>query len=84
MNVRFYLSHDIKNHIFGMKTSRILPSFTQYYNGRHICKPLVVYQIYCMALFHSQTRRHVINAFLSGLKFNVGSHSWKVTKCLSE
>ena len=27
-----------------------------------ICKPLVVYQFYCMALFHSQTRRHMIKA----------------------
>ena len=26
-----------------------------------IDKPLVVYRFYCMALFHSQTRRHMIN-----------------------
>ena len=26
-----------------------------------ICKPLVVYRFYCMVLFHSQTRRHMIN-----------------------
>ena len=25
-----------------------------------ICKPLVVYGFYCMVLFHSQTRRHMI------------------------
>ena len=25
-----------------------------------ICKPLVVYPFYCMALFHSETRRHMI------------------------
>ena len=25
-----------------------------------ICKPLVIYRFYCMALFHSQTRRHMI------------------------
>ena len=35
------------------------------YNERHyvkllVCKPLVVYRFYCMALFHSQTRRHEI------------------------
>ena len=29
-----------------------------------IDKPLVVYRFYCMALFHSQTRRHMINAFI--------------------
>ena len=26
-----------------------------------ISKPRVVYQFYCIALYHSQTRRHVIN-----------------------
>ena len=26
-----------------------------------IDKPLVVYRFYCMVLFHSQTRRHMIN-----------------------
>ena len=26
-------------------------------------KPLVVYRFYCMALFHSQTGRHMINNF---------------------
>ena len=26
-----------------------------------ICKPLVVYRLHCMALYHSQTQRHVIN-----------------------
>ena len=26
-----------------------------------IDEPLVVYRFYCMALFHSQTRRHMIN-----------------------
>ena len=29
----------------------------------NICKPLVVYRFYCMALYYSQTRRHVINEF---------------------
>ena len=28
---------------------------------KSIYKPLVVYRFYCMALFHSQTRRHMIN-----------------------
>ena len=28
-----------------------------------IDKPLVVYRFYCMALFHSQTRRHMINIY---------------------
>ena len=29
----------------------------------YIYKPLVVYRFYCMALFHSKTRRHVINLY---------------------
>ena len=40
-------------------TIKIL-SFTQRCYGRQIYKPLVVYRFYCMALFHSQTRRHMI------------------------
>ena len=27
-------------------------------------KPLVVYRFYCMVLFHSQTRRHMIKLFI--------------------
>ena len=33
-------------------------------NVRHNCKSLVVYRFYCMALFHSQTRPHMINMCL--------------------
>ena len=36
MNVRFYLSHNIKinqNHIFWRETVKILPSFMQHYIG---------------------------------------------------
>ena len=31
------------------------------YRFPNICKPSVVYQFYCMALFHSQMRLHMIN-----------------------
>ena len=53
----------LQNHIFDMKVT-ILTSFTLHYNGCHyitllICKPLVVYQFYCMALYYTRTRRHV-------------------------
>ena len=30
-----------------------------------MCKQLVVYRFYCMALFHSQTQSHVIKSFIS-------------------
>ena len=35
-------------------------------------KPLVVYRFYCMALFHSQTRRHMINKNIKTLSSNTG------------
>ena len=35
---------------------KILPSFTQHY--------MVVYRFYCMALYHSQTQRNVINKYI--------------------
>ena len=69
-NVGFYLSHDIKITLkkmhFWLENVQILPYFTQRYNGRYyvmllICKPLVVYWFYWMALYYSQTWRHVIN-----------------------
>ena len=55
----------LKNHIFSVKTSRfchlfrhiIMDVITLHYQ---ICKPLVVYQFYCMS-DHSQTGPHVIN-----------------------
>ena len=51
---------------FWLDNVQILPYFTQRYNGRHyvaytIYKQQVVYQFYCMALYYSQARRHVIN-----------------------
>ena len=58
----------IKSHIFRRENIKILRSFMQCYKGHHfvtliICKPQVVYLFYCMALYHSQTQRHVINGF---------------------
>ena len=44
---------------FNNTGARMLDSI--YHMTLKICKPLVVYRFYCMALFHSQTRRHVIN-----------------------
>ena len=48
---------------FCHKTLQFCQLCTQRCYGRHnvspkICKPLVVYQFYCIALFHSQMRRH--------------------------
>ena len=46
----------------------ILSSCTQRCYGRKIDKPLVVYRFYCMALYHSQTRRHMIHVLLNILQ----------------
>ena len=35
MNVRSYLSHEIENHIFVVKTSKLCHFFTHRYNGRY-------------------------------------------------
>ena len=56
----------IESRIFGVKTSRfchilgnlIMNVITYLYE---ICLPLVVYRFYCMALYHSHMRPHVIN-----------------------
>ena len=69
--LRFYLSYDIKITLkshFCHKKVIILSLCTQHCYGRHnvfpkIYKPLVVYRFYCMALFYSQTRSHMINQF---------------------
>ena len=55
----------IKNWIFVVKTSKQKSSLTQRYKDVimeccEIGKPLVVYGFYCMALYHSQTRCHLI------------------------
>ena len=52
------------NHIFGVKTlgfchMQDIKSVISYFPK--ICKPLVFYWFYCMALFHSQMRHHMIN-----------------------
>ena len=44
-----------------------MPSFMQHYNVSNYVTLLylVVYRFYCMALYHSNTQRHVINNCLS-------------------
>ena len=32
--------------------------------GQKICKTLLVYRFYCMAFFHSQALRHMINQYI--------------------
>ena len=66
--VRFYLSYDIKislKYHFCRRNVIFFSLCTQRCYGRHnvsqkIDKQLVFYRFYCMALFHSQARRHMI------------------------
>ena len=69
----YYIYHTTikltKKYIFGLKTStfcHLLRNIITDANTLpyYICKPLVVYQFYYMTLYHSQTRRHVINTTL--------------------
>ena len=53
--------HMIKSH-FCCENVIILSLCTQRFPK--INKPLVVYRFYCMALFHSQTQRHMISMCL--------------------
>ena len=48
--------------------------------SRCICKciRIVVYRFYCMALFHSQTRPHMINTFSSTMAY----YFWQIHKIL--
>ena len=45
---------------FWRKNVIILSSCTQRCYGRHNVSRKSIYRFYCMALFHSQTRRHMI------------------------
>ena len=60
----YHMTNTLKSH-FWRKNVMISSSCTQRCYGRHnvSIKPLVVYRFYCMALFHSQTRRHMICIF---------------------
>ena len=70
-HVRFYLLYDITNTLeshFCLKNVMFVIMCATF---PKICKPLVVYQFYCMALFHSQMRRHMINDYRENIKENI-------------
>ena len=52
---------------FNITRTRMLASIYHMTNtlNSDFYKPLVVYRFYCMALFHSQTRRHMIIRIIS-------------------
>ena len=58
----------IKKHIFGVKMSRFCYLLRNFIMAK-LCnvkksKTVVVYRFYCMVLYHSQTRLHVIKPFI--------------------
>ena len=64
----------IKTSHFWRENVKILPSVTQRYNGRHNVPRKSVhhyYRLYCIALYHSQTRRHVIKYLFSVFKIKL-------------
>ena len=56
----YQMTNTFKSH-FRCKNLMILSSCTQRCYGRHKVSRKSVYRFYCMALFHSQTQRHMIN-----------------------
>ena len=65
----YHMTNTFKSN-FWRKNVILVSLCTQRCYGRHnvspkIDKPLVVYRFYCMALFHSQTRRHVISHYVT-------------------
>ena len=58
----------IKNHIFGVKTSRFCHLLCNIKMNVIIYKPLVVY---CIVLYHSQRRPHVIKYILFSIKHKI-------------
>ena len=64
LNSIYHMTNTLKSHFW--RKNVIILLCTQRCYGRHsisreIYKPQVVYRFYCMALFHIQTRRHMIN-----------------------
>ena len=67
MNVRFYLSNDIKITLkshFCRINVKSLSICTQRCYGRHNVSRKSIYRFYCMALFHSQMRHHMIKIII--------------------
>ena len=64
----------IKTSHFWRENVKILPSVTQRYNGPYNVPRKSVhhyYRLYCIALYHSQTRRHVIKYLFSVFKIKL-------------
>ena len=67
-SLKFLLNFEV----FCVKTSRVCHFFCSVLINVialrcQICKPLVVYRFYCMALYHSLTRRYVIRQGIASL-----------------
>ena len=66
LDSNYHMTLKLLNNHVGVKMSRFRHHFRKVIIDAialsyQICKPLVVERFYCMALYHSQTQRHVIN-----------------------
>ena len=84
LNIRFYLSYDIKSTLKShcCRKTLLLCHYVRnvvmdVIKFPEICKRLVVYRFYCMLLFHSQTRRYMINIYIHVVESNI--HVWPDT-----
>ena len=59
----YHMTNNLKSH-FWCKNVIILSLCTQRCYGRHNVSRKSVNHFYCMVLFHSQTRRHMINIYI--------------------
>ena len=67
----YHMTNTLKSHFLRKKRYNVVNMYaTLLWTSLRfpkIDKPLVVYRFYFMGLFHSQTRRHMINAFSHSL-----------------
>ena len=67
----YHMTNTLKSD-FKRRNVIILSLYTQRYYGRHNVSRKSVYRFYCMALFHSQTRCHMIINYLSLMQEQAG------------
>ena len=78
----YHMTNTLKSHFWRYKFDIMIA--TLLWTSKRfpkIDKPLVVYRFYCMAFFHSQTRRHMIKRYIQVYFDNIFCH---ITKYYTE
>ena len=64
----YYMTNTLKSHFWRKKRYNIVSMYAMLFwtslRFLKIDKPLVIYRFYCMALFHSKPRRHMIKTYI--------------------